>query len=473
MKKGVASGLLLAASFSAFAQTKLDLGQQSKNIDFSQATSVRPFPTGAVLPATCSVGQAFFLTVAPLGANECIAANTWAPIQGGSGPVTANASGVITVQRISRTQLSIGSACSIATPCLFRIGSSVYSLLAPATATVTGGSGLATIYIDANANITVGVGDAGSLSASCAGCVVVSGITQYPLGIIPLETWNVTNGIWDATGTNNVAAMSVPPVLIGGADITVAQTGANITISYTGIDGANTQATPLGTFNPADPTQFYLNHLVLDSGYARGQDGWDYSGNCASGQGSGVVGFTQESIIPAVWGQASGTGNLCYFYFPADHGTSSYGAGSYDFWSGAAPSSLWLSGTYTTTDVNGTHFVGLSSSGNNAVDFIGCRQVGAGDWFAVIRAGGADVATADTGFPHDNSSHRLVVDNNSAVANTIRCSVDGGNTATATGTVPAEMYGWYFVMGAAANGADPTNFAAFQYIIFLQGLPRL
>jgi hypothetical protein len=65
------------------------------------------------------------------------------------------------------------------------------------------------------------------------------------------------------------------------------------------------------------------------------------------------------------------------------------------------------------------------------------------------------------------------VDNNSAAANTIRCSVDGANTATVTGGIPQEIYGWWFVEGVSANGGDASNFGAFQYTIFLQRLQRL
>jgi hypothetical protein len=114
----------------------------------------------------------------------------------------------------------------------------------------------------------------------------------------------------------------------------------------------------------------------------------------------------------------------------------------------------------------------LSSNPNNLADFIGCRQSGSGDWFAVIRAGGTDIAVADTGVPEDTVTHRLVVDNNSGTANAIRCIVDGAATATASGTIPAEAFGWAYLNGAVATGTPATNFAPFQYTIFLQGLPR-
>lgn len=471
MKKASASGLLFLGWVLAFApagasaQTRVDLGNQSKNFSL---------PTGSALPATCNVGQVFYVTTTPAGISQCVAANSWAPIlsNSNSNNSSASAAGTITVQESSSTQLSIGPGCSIATPCLFRIGSSIYSLLAPATVTLTGGSGFASIYIDTNGNVTVGVSATGSPGVTCSGCVVLPSITQYPIGVIPLEMWNATNGTWDPSGTSSVATLSVAPAVTGGSNITVAQTAGNVTISYTGVDGAATSSSPVGTFNPMDPTQFFADHLALRTGFTRGLEGWDYADNCGNGVLPGGSPFGPESVVAGVWGQAAGAGIVCLFYFPGLHGTAAAGA-SYDYWSGISPSNLWVSGVFQSSDTNGSLYVGLSNSGNGVSDFIGCRQTGAGNWMAVIRAGGVDLATADTGFPHDTAIHRLTVDNKSGAANTVRCSVDGGNPATAQGAVPAEANGWYFVAGDVATASAGASFGLFQYTIFLQDLPRL
>ena len=465
MKRKCAIGLLLAAMPGAFAQTRVDVGNQSRNFRL---------PTGSMLPDTCIVGQLFFLTAAPGGVNQCVAANTWATIQNisGSGNVGASGTGSVAIQPTSATQLSVGSNCSIATPCLYRIGSSVYSLLAPATVTVTGGGGVVLIYIDQNGGVTVGVSATGSPGVTCSGCLVLSSITQYPLGVIPLGAWNATNGSWDASGTNSTATLSAGPAVLGGSNISVTQTGSNVTISYTGIDGSGTAPSPIGTFNPVDATQFYVNHLALSTGFNRGAEGWDYSDACGNGSPPPGPALTTASVVGAVWGQAAGAGTTCVFYFPGIHGTGAAGA-TYDYWSGSAPANLWTSTVYQSGDANGTQYVGLSNSGNGFSTFIGCRQIGAGNWFAVIRSGGSDVATADTGFPHDTAVHRLTVDNNSATANSIRCSVDGGNTATATGGIPAQSGGWFFIAGSVATGIPGASFGMYQHTIFLQGLPRL
>ena len=61
------------------AQTQVDLKTQSKSVDFSNANATKPFKSGTVLPATCTVGDAFFKTNAAAGANyfACTATNAW------------------------------------------------------------------------------------------------------------------------------------------------------------------------------------------------------------------------------------------------------------------------------------------------------------------------------------------------------------------------------------------------------------
>lgn len=73
---------LIAAAPMLQAQTLVDLRTQSKSIDFSAASSTKPFQTGTTLPATCAVGAAYFDTAAPAGKNlyGCTSANTWTPL---------------------------------------------------------------------------------------------------------------------------------------------------------------------------------------------------------------------------------------------------------------------------------------------------------------------------------------------------------------------------------------------------------
>jgi len=72
----------------AAAQTQVDLRTQGKSVDFSEATSTRPFKMGTALPLSCAIGETFFKTSAPSGQNlyTCTAANVWT-LQG-AGTVT-------------------------------------------------------------------------------------------------------------------------------------------------------------------------------------------------------------------------------------------------------------------------------------------------------------------------------------------------------------------------------------------------
>ncbi len=74
-----------------YGQTLINLGTQGKNVDFGNATSTRPVATGTALPGPCLVGDLFFLTSNPPGANlyGCAATNIWA-LEGAAGTGTAS-----------------------------------------------------------------------------------------------------------------------------------------------------------------------------------------------------------------------------------------------------------------------------------------------------------------------------------------------------------------------------------------------
>jgi hypothetical protein len=72
--------------FGTCAQTKVDLQNQSRGVDFSAAPYTKPAKTGSALPPTCTTGEAFVLTSAVPGSNFfiCTATNAWTR-QGSSG----------------------------------------------------------------------------------------------------------------------------------------------------------------------------------------------------------------------------------------------------------------------------------------------------------------------------------------------------------------------------------------------------
>ena len=82
-------GVLLAGLLAAAAsgQTEIDLNSQSRNVDFTGASSTKPLQSGTTLPGTCTVGQMFFKNSAPAGQNvyACTALNAWTLETGGGG----------------------------------------------------------------------------------------------------------------------------------------------------------------------------------------------------------------------------------------------------------------------------------------------------------------------------------------------------------------------------------------------------
>lgn len=226
---------LLAASV-ATSQTKVDLGNQTRNVNFGNATSVVPFPTGASLPPTCTAGQMFFNTAAQQGQNvyECTSANAWVVLGTGGGSNT----GVLSVSRNSASELAVGSNCSLASPCNYRIGAVVYQLAAAATLDTTGGSGQVYLYIDTQGTLTAAEASPGNPALTCTGCSVVSVTTpQFPSGSIPIGLWSVTSGAFSSGGTDERASLAGAPVINAGSNIAITQTAGSITISAVDASG--------------------------------------------------------------------------------------------------------------------------------------------------------------------------------------------------------------------------------------------
>jgi hypothetical protein len=129
--------------------------------------------------------------------------------------------------RANSTTLAIGSGCSATTPCNVRFGGQVYSFLTGGTATVSGGTGTAYVYISSGGLLTVGH----NLTASCStGCTAQSGVTSFPLECIPLFTWSATNGAWDAVGGSDRRAFLSTQTLAAGAGIQLTQTPGQSTV---------------------------------------------------------------------------------------------------------------------------------------------------------------------------------------------------------------------------------------------------
>lgn len=104
-----------ASQFMLPAQTAIDLRTQTKNVDFTQAVTTKPNKSGTALPATCGVGETFFLTGAPAGQNlyGCTSANTWSALGANMLP-TDNQPGQVLAWNGNTWQAQSGLGVSIA-----------------------------------------------------------------------------------------------------------------------------------------------------------------------------------------------------------------------------------------------------------------------------------------------------------------------------------------------------------------------
>lgn len=328
MRKWILSCTLLVAMPGVYGQTVLDLGRQSKNVDFSAAPETRTIKTGTALPAVCSTGSLFFRTNAPAGQNifACTATNTWTVIGNvthshtlsgdtsgdlaavtvtglqnrtvsgaapGAGqvltwnaaaarwePQTVSGSGGggassgaqltdLVAVRSSGSLLTVGAQCSAVAPCNVRFGNTVYTFTAAANVSLTAGTGTAFVYINQDGALTVGH----NLSLNCAGCTAEAA-TAFPENAVPLFRWTATGGIWDSNGGADLRAFLSGRTVLGGSGITISNGNGNATVAVntavvglrTAIPASSTSACTAGAW-AADSTYSYL--CVTDNTWRR------------------------------------------------------------------------------------------------------------------------------------------------------------------------------------------------------------
>lgn len=233
----------------AQSQTVIDLRTQTKSVDFSAATATKPSKTGAVLPATCLSGELFFQLNAPAGANlyGCSSTNTWSVETASS--TSASLLTDFQTALVSSTILSIGATCSASSPCNVRFGTVVYSFTAGATATISGGTGTAYVYVSSSGVLTVGH----TMTVSCGGpCVAQSGISAFPVNSLPLFIWSATSGQWAATGTNARAFLS-GKTITAGAGLTATEVAGQTILSTDPAVVAMRVAAPATATSPCSP----------------------------------------------------------------------------------------------------------------------------------------------------------------------------------------------------------------------------
>lgn len=232
---------LLAAIAFADGQTQVDLATQSKDVDFSGAIFTKPAKTGTSIPATCSLGEAFFKTNVTPGQNlyGCTSPNTWSLMAGITGAGIALV-GDFAASNTSTAVQRIGTSCSNVTPCQIRTGSVAFTMTTPVTGTLSGTSTSGTVfwYLSPSQVLTAGHNSAATLTCS-AGCTVVTGITAFPPDAMPLWQTTFTANVWDAV---NPATMDKRAFL-----------SRNVIASGSGVSSAADPTTGIQTLS-TDPT---------------------------------------------------------------------------------------------------------------------------------------------------------------------------------------------------------------------------
>ncbi|MEO8127518.1 MAG: hypothetical protein ABI822_10540 [Bryobacteraceae bacterium] len=189
----VLGGLFVLTGGLLPAQTKVDLKNQTKNVDFSAATTTKPVKAGTALPSACTSGEVFFKSNAVPGGNLylCTAVNTWTPSGVSSGSQTTDflvsAQGASAVIQCTVCQYGIGAKTFV-----------VSSTMNASNPTGTGGS--ATVFFYLNATGTPQFGYDGTIvtGATLTGLGGQPFTTSFPGDSIPLATCTVSGNQFTA-----------------------------------------------------------------------------------------------------------------------------------------------------------------------------------------------------------------------------------------------------------------------------------
>lgn len=113
----LAAGVICLGSNCLVGQTLLDVGSQSKNVDFSSALRTKPFRTGPSLPTSCSTGEVFLQSESS-GVFLCSSLNSWiqlGPLSNFSWSNLGNPTGNLSLKMGTfSTTLTLGSASGLA-----------------------------------------------------------------------------------------------------------------------------------------------------------------------------------------------------------------------------------------------------------------------------------------------------------------------------------------------------------------------
>jgi hypothetical protein len=227
----IGAGTVSSTAFGALANVRSDIqAQMDGKAALGHSHTAAGDVTGDL--GTTAVTAIQHQPVAAIPANDGQVL-TWKSATGRWEPQDAAAGGaggalsVLAVEYTSPTTLTIGGACSATAPCNVRIGSIVRSIRAASTATISGGSGAAYVYVDQTGTLTVGH----NLTVACSsGCLSQRGISAFPTDAIPIATWSASNGSWDQQGQDWRSWLSTN-VVMAGTGIMVIDSGQSTTVA--------------------------------------------------------------------------------------------------------------------------------------------------------------------------------------------------------------------------------------------------
>lgn len=348
----LASGLAFALGLLGVlrAQTAIDLKNQTRNIDFSGASSTRPFKTGTVLPAACSVGESFFKSNATPGQNlfSCTATNTWTLMSaslsntgvtagtygsstlvpqitvdaqgrvtsattvtvssgGGGGSTLPGVGGQagryltndgtnalwqnFTLSGIQDCSATLNGGVMTLNACSARNGNLDVSVGAcTASLTGTSASGIVYAYMSGDGTFTLGHSTAATLT--CTGWTVATGVSAFPADALPLYTASFAANAWNTAGVTPFRRMVGRDAYAAG-DGLISSNSSTTGITTLQVDAAQIPRYFTGTGVPsqncAAGRDFYLNTVSAALYSCTAANTWSAVGSGGGGGGSTTI----------------------------------------------------------------------------------------------------------------------------------------------------------------------------------------